>query len=835
MGHAVYLFVDKFIAEKFSMYPKSLTAIRLVVLGLLLFGSIQRVFGAPPPRWISRGVGGGGAFFGPSINPNNPDEFYVASDMSDVFHSKDMGGSWEMLNFRTIMGHQRMTSLQFTQDPALLYTLSADEVMKSKDGGKSWTRISPISDSFYGVFADFANANRLLCANSTKVYFSTNGGSSFAAVYTNNSMHVAGAFFNGSQIFVGTRNGLLVSTNGGRTFALSTATGIPSTEGMISFSGARQNGSNRFLCVTWNKSSIYSGIMGYELGAYRAMYRLDDKATSWVRATNGLGSSWISFTGMASNNINMAYAVGTTVDAEYPAIFKTVNGGTTWTSVLQLANNGNIQTGWRGDTTDPNAWQQWWWGTHPMGFAVCASDPNRAIVSDLAFVHLTTNGGASWSQTYVNRVDQNPINTPAQAGKNYHTAGLENTACWSLEWVNTNGMIGSYTDIHGTHSEDGGITWTFPTGLDDNTMYEAATHPTNGKVYAVVSTVHNIYATDEYTSDELLDSGSGAVLVSDDCGNNWAPLPGPAYPIISLAIDPNNVNRMYVSAVNSSGGGIYVSKNYQSGVSATWTKLAAPSRTEGHPYKIHVLKDGTLVCSYSGRLSGGDFTDSSGVFISTDGGATWSDRSATGMRYFTKDIVIDPADTNQNTWYAGVWRMDYSSRGEPGLYRTTNRGIAWTRIITNLECVGSATVNPAKPNEMYVTTKNEGLWYSSNARATNPTFVAAANYPFKHPTRVFFNPYNNNEIWVASYGAGLMVGRSYEPEPWVDGVPDPTGVYTQIVVEAEAGQRVVIMASSDMRQWSCLATNTVLDSTVEFTDPLAKTSALRVYMAKVEP
>ena len=821
--------------EMSPMRSTYIDGIKLAALGLLLFSGIQSCFGAPPSRWISRGVGGGGAFFGPSINPQDPNEFYVASDMSDLFHSRNAGASWEMLNFRSIMGHQRMTSLQFTKDPTALYTLSADEVMKSNDGGKNWTRISPIYDSFYGVFADFANTNRLLCADSTKVYFSTNSGRTFAAVYTNSGMHVAGVFFNGSAIFVGTRYGLLMSTNDGRTFALSAATGIPSTEGMISFAGARQNGSNRFLCVTWNRSSIYPGIMGYELGSYRGVYRLDYGSASWVRATNGLGNNWVAFIGMASNNSAVAYAAGTTIGADYPAVFKTVNGGTTWTQVFQITNNRNVHTGWRGHTTDPNAWQQWWWGTHPMGFTVCASDPNRAIVTDLGFVHLTTNGGISWDQAYVNPTDQNITNVSAKAGKDYHTTGLENTACWSVDWSSPSNLVASFTDIHGTHSDDGGITWTFGTGLVQNTMYEAVKHPTNGRIYAAVSSVHNIYATDEYTEDSLLDGGTGTVVVSQDNGDTWVPLPRLRYPIISLAIDPNNLNRMYVSAVNSSGGGVYVSQNFQSGSAATWTRLASPPRTQGHPYKIHVLKDGTLVCSYSGRLSGGDFTDSSGVFVSTDGGNTWSDRTDTGMRYFTKDVVIDPADANQNTWYAGVWRMDYSSLGQPGLYRTTNRGISWTRIITNLECVGSATVNPARSNEMYVTTKNEGLWFTANARAASPSFTAVTNYPFKHPTRVFFNPYDHNELWIASYGAGLMMGRAAEPEPWIDGMPDPSGVYTQIVVAAEAGQRVVIMASSDLLQWTSLATNTVLDSTVAFVDPFATSNARRFYMARIEP
>ena len=819
------------------MYPKYKVAIKSVVLGLLLFGGIPAAFGAPPPRWIPRGVGGGGAFFGPSINPHNPKEVFIACDMSEIFRSKDLGASWEMLNFRNLKGHMRMTGLQYTSDSNVLYALSSTVPSKSIDGGTTWSELDPGVDPVYCVYADLEDSNTLFVADDTKIFFSSDGGRNFSAVYTNSDLHIAGAFFNGAEILIATRYGLLVSTNSGRKFSPFTTTGIPSTEGMVSFTGARQNGTNRFLCVTWNQNNIHTGIMGVELAAYRGVYSLNyGQSSAWSRATNGIGNYILAFIAMASSNTAVAYAAGTTAGNGYPAVFKTINGGTAWTQIFQISSNKNIYTGWRGDCVNSSdAWQEWWWGPEPLGFNVCPTDPNRVIVTDMGFVHYTTNGGATWCQAYVNRLDQNATNTLSQAGKDYHSAGLENTACWSVEWASTNCMIASYTDIHGTHSEDGGITWTFPTGLVMNTTYEVLTHPTNGKLYAAVSSIHNLYAYNEFVTDDTIDGGTGTIMVSQDCGNNWQELPGFPYPAVSLALDPNTPNRMFVSGVNSSGGGIFVSSNFQSGAGTKWTKLANPPRTEGHPYKIHVLKDGTLACSYSGRVSGDDFTDSSGVFVSTNGGASWLDRTADGMRYWTEDLTIDPNDSSQQTWYAGVYKDDWSAVGVPGLYRTTNRGIAWTRILTNLDAVGSATVNPANPNELYVTTKNEGLWYTANARAAKPTFVAATNYPFKHPTRVFFNPYDRNEIWIVSFGGGLMMGRATEPEPWVDGVPDPVGVYTQIVVSAEAGQRVVIMASSDMFHWSCLATNTVLDSTVEFTDPFATGSSGRFYMAKVEP
>src|ERR1035441_3921687 len=154
--------------------------------------------------------------------------------------------------------------------------------------------------------------------------------------------------------------------------------------------------------------------------------------------------------------------------------------------------------------------------------------------------------------------------------------------------------------------------------------------------------------------------------------------------------------------------------------SSTWTKLAIPPRTQGHPYNIVVLNDGTLVATYSARIATNNFQPSSGVFVSTTDGASWVDRSAAGMQYYTKDLTVDPYDLAQATWYAGVWGEWGASSGLGGLYCTTNRGVTWACITTNLKAVGSCTISPVNPDEMYVTTEDQGLWYSSNRRAATP-------------------------------------------------------------------------------------------------------------------
>src|SRR5439155_13693753 len=43
------------------------------------------------------------------------------------------------------------------------------------------------------------------------------------------------------------------------------------------------------------------------------------------------------------------------------------------------------------------------------------------------------------------------------------------------------------------------------------------------------------------------------------------------------------------------------------------------------------------------------------------------------------------------------------------------------------------------------------------------TFTQVASYHFPHAERVFFNPFNSNEVWVASNGNGFMMGNALQP------------------------------------------------------------------------
>jgi hypothetical protein len=297
----------------------------------------------------------------------------------------------------------------------------------------------------------------------------------------------------------------------------------------------------------------------------------------------------------------------------------------------------------------------------------------------------------------------------------------------------------------------------------------------NGTLYMATSGIHDMYQSTRLT-DAILDANDtqGKILYSTDNGATWTTLHTFNHPVFWIALDPNNANRAYASVIDhdngnaNATGGVYRCDDLNNLAASVWTLTPTPLRTEHHPASLNVLNDGKLVASFSGRRTN-QFTASSGVFIYDPAGNSWTDVSDPGMFYWTKDVVIDPNDATQNTWYAGV----FSGWGGPpnglgGLYKTTNRGTTWTRLTgTTLDRVTSCTFNPNGPGEIYITTETQGLWMSSDINSASPTFTNVASYPFRQPERVFFNPFNPSEMWVTSFGNGMKVGTNF----WM-GVPE---------------------------------------------------------------
>lgn len=729
---------------------------------------------AQPTSFQSRGVGGGGSMFYPTINPANDNEFYVTCDMSQLFHSADFGNSYTQVPF-TKLQTGNISTYEFTNNSNIAYCIAnngdINYTVRTTNGGASWAALpgNPMAgEDVYALKADYDNPSRIILGYYSSLYISNNSGASFTliknAVNSSNGITVGGVFFDGNNIYIGTNEGILFSSNGGTSFSILATTGMPAGQQIFSFAGAKAGATTRFFCIT--SSDLYNGIFPWEYyGFAEGVYSLDAGTNVWTSRLSGinLSNDFVMYVSMARNNINTAYMGGSDNNTGGNLVMKTTNGGVSWSKVFNTANNQNIRTGWSGQGGD----RGWGYGESCFGITVAPNNVNKVLFGDYGFVHKTSDGGASWQQAYVSPANEHTANAPTPAKQYYNSIGLENTTCWQLHWQDANNMFACYSDINGLRSTNGGVSWGFDfTGHTVNTMYRIVKHNSNNTMFAATSGVHDMYQSTRL-QDNLLDANDagGRIIYSTNNGAAWQLLRQFNHPVFWLATDPNNANRMYASVIHyGSGtgeGGIWRTDNLNNLAGSTWTKLPNPPRTQGHPANIKVLNDGKVVCTFSGRrTSGGVFTASSGVFIYDPALNSWADVSHSGMQYWTKDIIVDPSDVTENTWYVCVFSgWGGAPNGLGGLYKTTNRGGSWTKLTgSQFDRVTSITFNPVIPTQAYLTTEVQGLWISNNMNLATPTWSLVNSYEFRQPERVFFNPFNNNEVWVTSFGNGLKMG-----------------------------------------------------------------------------
>lgn len=706
--------------------------------------------------WASRGPGGGGALYVPSLSPHSADEIFMATDMSGVFHSTDWGRHWDTVPFGHLQGGT-VARVRYTSDPKVLFAVNQRDdgavLVKSKDGGASWSApvVAPSKSSVYSLEVDPSSTQRVLASDSDALYASADGGAHFAKVFSFAGLLVGGAHFRGDDVFVGTNAGVLVSHDGGGSFSVLSMGGLPTGEAIVSFAGATAAGTTRFFAVTWDRGSAGPDVTGGDLDAFAGLY-VADEGGAWAK-TSGLGpSDKLSFVATSGDAPDVAFAAGGDRDSSSPTVFKTSDGGKSFRPVLLTAGNKNVATGWSGEGGSKG----WSFGEYALGLAVRPRDGNRVVVTDLGFVHVSNDGGATWHQAYVDPADETPAGQPTPISKSTRTSGVDQTSVWWLTWSDAKKVFMCVTDITSALSDDGGKSWARAgdNGLSLNTTYHGVTGP-DGALYVATSSVHDLYQS-PYLTDDRVDRGTGAIMVSKDGGAHFSTFEDIGHPVVFLALTGNT---LYASVASSAAGGIYA-KDLAS-PSQPARRLSAPPRANGHPYNVWGLKDGSLLVSYSGRREGtssnrGAFAATSGVFLSSDGGAHWEDRTAPAMQRWTKDVIVEPNDPAQNTWYAGVFTA--AGDGAGGLYRTTDRGATWARVSAPMN-VESLAVSPNDKKTAYLMTESNGLLVTHDLDAATPDFKPVEGYPFRQPLRAFWNPFDKNEVWVTSFGGGLRVHR----------------------------------------------------------------------------
>jgi hypothetical protein len=122
--------------------------------------------------------------------------------------------------------------------------------------------------------------------------------------------------------------------------------------------------------------------------------------------------------------------------------------------------------------------------------------------------------------------------------------------------------------------------------------------------------------------------------------------------------------------------------------------------------------------------------------------------------------------------------------------------------------------------------------FSSNITSASPILTQITNYPFGQPERVFFNPYNQSEVWVTSFGNGIRVGSTLSL-PGTLQMTAPQGGTVQLnLQQASPGAVYSILESTNLTNWTSLGSNTAgTNGVLQFNDTTA-TNSRRFYKSR---
>ncbi|MGH9474409.1 MAG: WD40/YVTN/BNR-like repeat-containing protein [Terriglobales bacterium] len=227
-----------------------------------------------------------------------------------------------------------------------------------------------------------------------------------------------------------------------------------------------------------------------------------------------------------------------------------------------------------------------------------------------------------------------------------------------------------------------------------------------GRTDAVAGNAHQL---DTY----YMGAVDGGVWKSNNDGTTWVPIfdHEPVPSIGAIAVAPSNPDVIYVGTGEddprsqfSEGDGMF--KSTDGGT--TWTRIGLePTRQIGRivvapndPNRVYVAALGNAYAA----------TPERGVYRSTDGGQTWQKVLFTNDNTGAIDLSLDPS--NPQVIYAALWATRrppwtvYPSSHEPGsgLYKSADGGSTWTHLTSGLPAdpgrIGVA-VAPADPNRVY--------------------------------------------------------------------------------------------------------------------------------------
>ena len=275
----------------------------------------------------------------------------------------------------------------------------------------------------------------------------------------------------------------------------------------------------------------------------------------------------------------------------------------------------------------------------------------------------------------------------------------------------------------------------------------------------------------------------GGVWKSDDSGRTWWPIfdDQPTQSIGAIAVAPSDPNVVYVGSGEglhrpdlSVGDGIYKSTD----AGKTWTHVGLGDSQQIPAIAVDPGDPNRLFAAVLGHPYGPNLER--GIFRSSDGGSTWDKVLDKGENTGGCDVEIDPS--NPNVIYACLWQSRlgpaednnaFSGAGG-GLFKSTDGGTTWRKLTNGLpeDLVQiNVAIAASDPKRLYATVST-----------THPTSYASDE------GMGFYRSDDGGENWsrvTQDARAAMKIGGGDQPVPKVD-PKNPDVVYSTGIVTARS-------------------------------------------------
>lgn len=738
--------------------------------------------------WSRLGIGGGGAQFNPAVSPHDENLAFVSCDMGGSYVTLDGGESWRMFNLGGLVRY-------FLFDPVdinTIYALSSG-VYKSEDRGLTWNLFFPkpsevVSKVSKGDHASvvWEMKDSVRRTMQTLAIDPVQTKNMYAAIRDDQGMALYTSVDGGAEwkkekdfdhsimnIYIDPlspadqRTLYLTNSNGvdQRVNGVWSSYGTPGKNVKFnSFSAGFDDATKKFIIYAisskgyFNPDDVDPGIFISENGG-----------RTWQNRQDGLlklrvpDSPQPEYRAMATSEFNSSTIYVSFnnfrihADTTSLGIAKSDDYGKTWTLVYQSKNASGNQLkapNYTGDWIDE--WAGPSWGGNPFNFGVSPTNPGICYATDFGRTIRTNNGGESWDGVYTKR----------HTDGSWISRGIDVTTHYDIDFdpFDENHIYVSTTDIGLQESKDGGKGWYAVTGNNAvprdwrNTTYWLEFDPeVQGRAWAVLAKNHDLPRPKMFRNGGV-DKYMGGVIRTDNGGEKWDAVSetiGEAA-ITHILLDPTsdvNSRTLYVTAF---GKGVY--KSTDGGL--TWTqKNVGIEGAEPFAFRIERrASDGTLFLIVSRRSEDGSIgTEGDGaLYKSTDGAETWTKMTLPEGCNGPTDILTTkkfPKRLVLSAWGRST-KGRFTSDTGGGIFISDDEGATWTQVMEKDQHVYAVTFDP-RNNRYYACGFNASAYYSEDGAKT---WTRIEGYNFKWGHRVVPDPKNVNNIYILTYGGGVWYG-----------------------------------------------------------------------------